>query len=210
MFVPILLVLASLAALVAALFVPGYDQLILLAVPVLVAALILLGAAAVRRKPAKPDLRPKRTRQRVTRKKPGPPIMIDGSNVLHWNDNEPQIASVRQVVDLLTAQGYSPGVVFDATVGYKIGTRYRDDAEMAAQLGLPTDRVLVVPKGTPADPVLLATARQLGAPIVTNDRYRDWAETYPEVRTPGLLIRGGYRDGALWLDDLRHGQDQKA
>ncbi len=199
MFVPFLLVLASLAALVAAVLVPGYDQLILLAVPLLLAALILLGAATLRRKPAEPQKAPKQ-RQRVTRRKPGPPIMIDGSNVLHWKDNEPQIASVRQVVDLLTAQGYSPGVVFDATVGYQIGTRYRDDAEMAAHLGLPTDRVLVVPKGTPADPVLLATARQLGAPIVTNDRYRDWAQTYPEVRTPGLLIRGGYQEGKLWLD----------
>ena len=93
-------------------------------------------------------------------------------------------------------------MVFDATVGYKIGTRYRDDAEMAAHLGLPVDRVLVVPKGTPADPVVLATARDLDAPIVTNDRYRDWAETYPEVQTPGLLIRGGYAEGRLWLDPV--------
>ena len=76
------------------------------------------------------------------------------------------------------------------------------DAEMAAHLGLPIDQVLVVPKGTPADLVLLATDRDLGAPIVTNDRYRDWAEAHPEVKTPGLLIRGGYQNGQLWLDPL--------
>ena len=35
---------------------------------------------------------------------------------------------------------------------------------------------------------------------VTNDRFRDWADVHPEVREPGHLIRGGYRDGVLWLD----------
>ena len=32
-------------------------------------------------------------------------------------------------------------------------------------------------------------------------RYRDWAEAHPEVTTPGQVIRGGFRGGALWLDD---------
>jgi hypothetical protein len=59
---------------------------------------------------------------------------------------------------------------------------------------------MVVPKGTPADPTILAAARDLGAPVLTNDRYRDWAEAHPEIRTPGHLIRGGYRDGGLHLD----------
>lgn len=36
--------------------------------------------------------------------------------------------------------------------------------------------------------------------MVSNDRYRDWAGEYPELTRPGQLIRGGYRDGALWLD----------
>ncbi|MCU0912684.1 MAG: hypothetical protein MUE98_15560, partial [Rhodobacteraceae bacterium] len=40
----------------------------------------------------------------------------------------------------------------------------------------------------------------LGAQIVTNDRFRDWVERFPEVRQPGHLVRGNYRDGALWLD----------
>lgn len=39
----------------------------------------------------------------------------------------------------------------------------------------------------------------MGARIVTNDRYRDWAEAHPEIATPGHLIRGGWREGKLWL-----------
>ena len=86
--------------------------------------------------------------------------------------------------------------------GYLLAGKYQDDAVMAKRLGLPEDRVLVVPKGTIADSYLLTVARDHDAPIVTNDRYRDWADDFPEITEPGRLIRGGYRDGALWLDEM--------
>ncbi len=221
MIVPVLLFTASCTAFAAAFLVPGYDAWVLLAMSCLLASLYLIAAEWIRRKAAPKTVSPRRARRRPASRPadPGPArrspvaksaktwparrsILVDGSNVLHWRDNTPQIATVRQVIDLLTAQGFAPGVVFDATVGYKIGDRYRDDAAMAACLGLAVDRVLVVPKGTQADPVLLATARALDAAIVTNDRFRDWAEAHPEVRHPGHLIRGGYTDGKLWLDPL--------
>lgn len=216
MFVPFILLILSAAALAASVLLPGYDPLILLALPCVIASLILLLMAWTRRAPRRPAARraiwPK-SATRPVRSKPvfrpiapkpaGRSVVIDGSNVLHWKDGTPQIAAVRQVVDLLTAQGFSPGVVFDANAGYKISDRYHDDREMAELLGLPEDRVLVVPRGTQADPVLLATARNLGAPIVTNDRYRDWAEAHPEVRNPGHLIQGGYKAGRIWLDKIK-------
>jgi Zc3h12a-like Ribonuclease NYN domain len=128
-------------------------------------------------------------------------VVVDGSNVMHWQDNIPSIAPLRDVIRRLTDQGYSPGVVFDANAGYKLAGKYVDDAEFAKLLNLPRDQIFVVPKGTQADPFLLASARDLGARIVTNDRFRDWADRHPEALEPGFLIRGGYRDGALWLDD---------
>jgi len=80
---------------------------------------------------------------------------------------------------------------------------------MGRMLGIRADRVLVVPKGTPADPYILNAARKLGARIVTNDRYREWAKDYLEIRRPRHLIRGGYRSGKLWLD-LKQEKDQPA
>ncbi len=127
-------------------------------------------------------------------------VVVDGSNVMHWKDNMPQIDSVRAVVDKLTAAGFAPGVVFDANAGYKLMGKYKHDHALGKLLGLPGDRVMVVAKGTPADPVILASARDLGARVVSNDRFRDWAETHPEVRVPGHVIAGGYRDGQVWLD----------
>ncbi|PYF10229.1 Zc3h12a-like ribonuclease protein [Rhodobacter viridis] len=129
-----------------------------------------------------------------------PHILIDGSNVMHWRDNSPSLEPVRAVVTLTKKAGFTPGVVFDANAGYKLEGRYRDDRHLARALGLPEAQVLVVSKGQQADPVLLAVARDRGARIVTNDRFRDWAAPHPEIATPGHLIRGGWRDGAVWLD----------
>lgn len=102
----------------------------------------------------------------------------------------------------------TPGVIFDANAGYKINDRYLDDGAFASLLGLPDANVLVVPKGTPADRYILEAARSMGARIVTNDRFRDWEDSFPEVRQADLLIRGGFREGRLWLKDRAARQDQ--
>lgn len=131
---------------------------------------------------------------------PGRWIVIDGSNVMYWKDERPDLANVKAVVLALQKRGFTPGVVFDANAGYKMAGHYQDDNVLARLLGLPEERVLVVPKGTPADPFILATARDLNAPIVTNDRYRDWLDEYPEAADPDKLIGGGWRGGRLCLD----------
>jgi Zc3h12a-like Ribonuclease NYN domain len=168
----------------------GQPDLLLLAFPASLAALFLL-------------VRALRGRHRAAQQF----IIVDGSNVLHWQDNRPQLDSLRAVLDRLVTLGYTPGVVFDANAGYKISSRYQHDHAMAKLLRLPTERILVAPKGTQADPLILASARDLGARIVTNDRYRDWAADYPEVESPGHLVGGGFRDGQLWLE-LEPAQDR--
>jgi hypothetical protein len=179
----VILAVISAAGVAAAISVPGLSDLLLLAGPCLLAALIVLARA------------------RTARPVPAPRhILIDGSNVMHWQGNTPQVETLRAVVEALAARGYTPGVVFDANAGYLLAGRYQHDHALGRMVGLPEDRVMVVPKGTPADVLLLQAARDLGARIVTNDRYRDWADAHPEVREPGFLVRGGFRDAVLWLD----------
>jgi hypothetical protein len=129
-------------------------------------------------------------------------VLVDGSNVMHWQDNSPRIEPLGQVVGEMKRRGYAPCVVFDANAGWKLAGRYLGDAALARLLDLPAAQVLVVPKGTPADPYILETARDLNARIVTNDRYRDWADRYPLVNAPGFLIRGGWRDGGVWVGEV--------
>lgn len=127
-------------------------------------------------------------------------ILVDGSNVMYWDNETPRIETVSRVVWALRDRGLHPAVIFDASVGHVLVGKYQDDAPMAALLGLPVEDVLVVPKGTSADDYLLRVARDKNVSIVTHDRYRDWEASYPEVRKPGKLIRGGYRKGQLWLE----------
>jgi len=182
--VPFLLSVLFGGLLAAALLVPGWFWLVLLAGPCLLASLLLLLL----------------TLWKPTRRGKRPYILVDGSNVMHWRDGTPQIATVREAVERLMAFGYTPGVVFDANAGYLLSGRYLHNGALAKALGLPRDQVMVVPKGTPADPTILAAARNFGARVVTNDRFRDWAALHPEVEEPGFLIRGGYTSGKLWFN----------
>ena len=127
-------------------------------------------------------------------------ILVDGSNVMYWRDNLPSLSTIREVVDELKARGLTPGVIFDANVGYLLFGRYRHDAFLAKSLGLPAAHVLVVPKGEPADRFLLLVSRERGLPIVTNDRYRDWREAHSEVGEPGRLVRGNFQQGRIHLE----------
>lgn len=182
MMVAWVLLLLSLCGVAASLLVPGASDWILLGLPSLLASLILLIRARLARPAAAL-----------------PAVILDGSNVMHWRDGTPQIETLREVITALELAGMTPGVVFDANAGYKLTGRYQHDHTLSAALGLPRKRVMVVNKGEPADPMILTAARDHGARIVTNDRYRDWAAQFPEVADGDRLIRGGYRDGKLWL-----------
>ena len=145
----------------------------------------------------------------VLRPRSGPPgrglfgkrrqVIVDGSNVMYWKDGEPRLDSVSDVLAKLTALGFTPGVMFDANVGYHLSGEFMNDAAMSKLLKLPKNRVLVAPSGTPADEMILRAARDLGARIVTNDRYRDWVEAFPEITDPGYLIKGRYQQGDVKL-----------
>ena len=130
----------------------------------------------------------------------GTAILLDGSNIMYWRDGVPRLDTVREVVDQLAAQGYRPGVVFDASAGHRLEGRYLHHPTLARALNLPPEQVMVVNKGEVADALLLRAGCDMSARIVTNDRYRDWAGQFPKVAEPGYLIGGRYRHGALELD----------
>lgn len=134
------------------------------------------------------------------RAKRAPIVLLDGSNIMHWRGGSPDLATVRDVIAQVATQGYTPGVVFDANAGYKLQGRYLHHPTLARELGLPRARVMVVNKGEVADGMILQAARDYGARVISNDRFRDWANEYPEVAKPGFLIGGRYRKGRLELD----------
>lgn len=177
---PYVVLIVSSIALTGTLLIPGFSEFLLVTGPAFLASLVLALRALT-----------KRTKRWV---------ILDGSNVMYWRDETPQIETLQEVILELRTAGYTPGVVFDANAGYLLSGKYQHDGALAKSLGLPEERVMVVPKGSPADPAILTAALDLGARVVTNDRYRDWAEQHPEVNEPGHLIQGGYKAGKLWLN----------
>ncbi|MDW4499462.1 hypothetical protein R5H30_15830 [Sulfitobacter sp. D35] len=182
--VVLLVLAASLAATAIARAVPQYSDLLLLAVPCLVASTILVLRGRARRDSSQDFVSG---------------AILDGSNVMHWKDGVPRIEPVREVARALEQRGILPIVVFDANAGYLLSGRYRHDDDLAKAIGIAPAQVLVVDKGTPADPTILRLARRYGAFVVTRDRYRDWEAEFPEILEPGHLVPGGYRSGRLWL-----------
>ncbi|WP_240790473.1 hypothetical protein [Rhodobacter sp. SY28-1] len=177
-------------------------------VALLVLGLLVLGVIVLRQPPRTPP-RGKRGGNRQRRALAAPQagddrqiVLIDGSNVMHWMDNTPQLNPLLQVVHDLSRRGMKPGVVFDANVGYKLMGKFMGERDLSRLLSLPLDQILVVPTGKQADPFLLETARDLKARIVTNDRFRDWTDQFPDVATPDKLVTGEMRDGRVWLKGM--------
>ncbi len=122
--------------------------------------------------------------------KPKPVIVVDGSNVMHWQNDVPSVKSLTLVLSDLTARGFAPHVYFDANVGYKLFNRAIDRGDLALQLDLRPSQITLVPSRTPADPLLIAHAIKAGVRVVSNDRFMDWREQFPQIRDRGFLVPG--------------------
>ena len=127
------------------------------------------------------------------------PIIVDGSNVAHWINNEPSLENLQQVINELHAIGFHPIVWFDANIGYKVGMSYMGPRALARHLPIPARDIRVCPKGEPAGPLMLQEAAKLNARVLSNDRFRDWVEQFPVLLEEDFLVRGRIRSGGVDL-----------
>ncbi len=128
-------------------------------------------------------------------------VIVDGSNVMFWG-GDPSPVVLTRVIESLRDKGFTPYVIFDANVGYKLQDRYMDDAAMARLLALPAKQVYVVPKGVIADEHVLEVASERGLRVVSNDRFRDWKVRYPIVAEKGRILRGTCKGGGVQWQSL--------
>lgn len=106
-----------------------------------------------------------------------PTVIVDGSNVAYSTEGQaPRLENIRLVVDKLKDEGFEPIVVADAALRHQI-----DDTKEYEDL---VDQGVIrqAPAGTDADYFILSFAREFNADVVSNDRYRDRQESFPEVR----------------------------
>jgi hypothetical protein len=104
-------------------------------------------------------------------------VIVDGSNVAHSTEGDrARLENIRIVSAKLTEEGYEPVVVVDAALRHQI-----DDATGYEQM-VEDGRIRQAPAGTDADYFILSFARELDAAVVSNDRYRNRLDAFPEAR----------------------------
>jgi hypothetical protein len=99
------------------------------------------------------------------------PVVVDGSNVA-WHgqpsDGKPDLDNIRQLRQKLFESGFFPVIILaDASLPWQV-----ENSDRLYRWVL-RDEIGLVDSQVEADEPLLAAARMLGCPIVTNDQLRD-------------------------------------
>ena len=102
--------------------------------------------------------------------------IVDGSNVAHSTEGgSARLENIILMRDKLIEKGLEPVLVVDAALRHQI-----DDAPAYEQM-VEKGEVKQAPAGTDADYFILSFARELGARIVSNDRFRDRMPEFKDV-----------------------------
>jgi hypothetical protein len=117
-------------------------------------------------------------------------VVIDGANVAYEERSgggKPKLSNLLKVRRELEERGCEAVIIVDASLKYDI-----DDQEQLETL-IRSQQIRQVPAGTDADFFIIQFAHELDALMVTNDRYRDYAERFPwipERRLPYMIVKG--------------------
>jgi hypothetical protein len=105
-----------------------------------------------------------------------PIALVDGSNVAHSSEGDrARLQNIDIVVAKLVEEGYRPIVVVDAALRHQIDNRPLYEQQVD------DGKIRQAPAGTDADYFLLSFARELDASVVSNDRFRDHQEGFPDA-----------------------------
>lgn len=121
-------------------------------------------------------------------------VVVDGSNVAYAVEGAgARLSNIRAVCRKLEEEGYRPLVLVDARLRHTI-----DDGAGYEAL-VEEGRIRQAPAGTDADYFILSFARELGARVVSNDRFRSREAAFADV-VPESVIRYMVVDGEVVLE----------
>jgi hypothetical protein len=126
--------------------------------------------------------------------------IIDGSNVAYSTEGEKaHLENIYLIRKKLEDEGYKPIVVVDAAL------RHHIDDQQGYERMVDQGAIKQAPAGTDADYFILSFAREMEASVVSNDRFRDRQEAFPEARD--RVIRYMIVDGEVVLERRTHRRD---
>lgn len=115
--------------------------------------------------------------------------IVDGSNVMHWDQQTPKIETLQAVLDLMVARKQTPHVVFDRNAGFKLTGKPASIAKIRNLIARDVN-MEYCPPSEPADISIIDLALDLGAPIVSNDQYKDSIRARHVPKIKGFSING--------------------
>lgn len=132
-------------------------------------------------------------------------FLLDGSNIIHWDHcgKEISLDGVLAITGELEKRNYPYQVYFDATARHLF--KYDQEVKNRYEELLKNDpqHFRQVPAGTRADDFLLMIAsRDSNAKIITNDRYCEYADLYPQVVNRERLLPGMVFDGLIFFPGI--------
>lgn len=175
--------------------IPINVQTILYWVMAIIAAVAAITLASLYRRRR---TKPKRIRKSTNAKPNGRRIVIDGTNVMYWDDDTPLLDTLRTVVDYLAQREITPIVFLDASSRHHLKDTSLTERGFARALGIPRQQVMVCPAGTEADIFILKFAKREGLPILSNDRFGDRAKLAKGIK----IVKGVMAAGRPILDGL--------
>lgn len=102
--------------------------------------------------------------------------IVDGSNVAYSTEGgAPRLENILLVSQKLRDEGYRPVVVVDAALRHNI------DRKAEFERLVDDGSIKQAPPGTDADYFILSFARDLDASVVSNDRFKERRQAFPEA-----------------------------
>lgn len=116
--------------------------------------------------------------------------VLDGSNIAHWDEDiGVSLSTVKAVIQVLRTEGVGGYVFFDANIIQLLDESCTTQDDVRAYLGQDFD-IEIVPSGVVADRKIIELAEQIGAPIVTNDLFRDSIKARHIPKRRGFSVEG--------------------
>ncbi len=138
------------------------------------------------------------------------PIFVDGSNLIYWTkDHRIDTHPLGVLCQTLRDANVDFLVFFDANIKYllqeaggRITPKDRSTKDLERVFGLFSDEISVVPAGSPADDFILQRAHISKGMVISNDRYKDYHDTYSWLGNPKRVHRGYVDKGHLYIPTL--------
>ena len=114
-------------------------------------------------------------------------VVIDGDNVAYHKSSKASLQNLQQMMNFVEKSKKTPYMFVSARLRHVIDQprKYEDFITQSC--------VREIPANTDGDSFILESAKQLNAPIVSNDLFRQYKKKYPKAfrsRIPFMIVSG--------------------